>query len=238
MDVLITKLAIRDKLSAKERDQLCSLPSRIKEFAAGDDIVPEEVPVDFSTVILRGLSCRQKVFQDGRRQIVSFYIPGEFCDLHSYLLKKMEHGVLALSPCQVALVPHVRLRRITDEQPHLTRLLWISTLLDASIYREWVISMGRRSTFGRMAHLFCELFVRLRAIDLVTNFDYALPVTQTDLSDALGISLVHTNRTLALLRERGLVTFANRTVTIHDWEGLQRAGEFDPGYLHLDQQPR
>jgi CRP-like cAMP-binding protein len=238
MDVLITKMANRDALSAKEREHLAALPSRIREFAAGDEIVPEETTIDFSTVILRGLSCRQKVFHDGRRQIISFYVPGDFCDLHSYLLKKMEHGVQALSPCRVALVPHERLRKITDEEPHLTRLLWISTLIDASIYREWIISMGRRSTFGRMAHLFCEMFLRLQSVGLATDFEYPLPVTQTDLSDAMGISLVHTNRTVGALRQQGLVTFANRVVTIHDWEGLRRAAEFDPGYLRLERRPR
>jgi CRP-like cAMP-binding protein len=233
MEPLITKLAIRDPLTPKERDRLAALAARVKDYAPGDEIVPEETPIDFSTLMLQGVGCRQKVFQDGRRQIVAFHVPGDFCDLHSYLLKRMEHGVAALSPCQVAQVPHDRLRRITDEEPHLTRLLWISTLIDAAIYREWIISLGRRSAFSRLAHLFCELFVRLRAVGLTETFEYALPVTQSDLSDAMGISLVHTNRTLAQLRRKRLVTFANRMVTIHDWNALQRAAEFDPAYLHL-----
>jgi CRP-like cAMP-binding protein len=130
------------------------------------------------------------------------------------------------------------LRDITDNEPHLSRLLWISTLIDAAIHREWIISMGRRSTFGRLAHLFCELFVRLKVVGLTKGFEYPLPVTQTDLTDAMGISLVHTNRTLAALRQDSLVTFANRIVHIHDWDRLQRVAEFDPAYLHLEREPR
>jgi CRP-like cAMP-binding protein len=238
MERLITKLALRDDLTAKERDRLVALVSRVREFAPGDEIVREEIPVEHSSIILQGLSCRQKVLRDGRRQITAFHIPGDFCDLHSFMLKRMEHTVLAMTACRVALVPHERLVQVTNEEPHLTRMLWISTLIDAAIHREWIISMGRRSTFARLAHLFCELFVRLRTVGLTKGLEYSLPVTQSDLSDAMGISLVHTNRTLAALRQRGLVTFANRTVNIHDWAALQRAAGFDPTYLHLERQPR
>jgi CRP-like cAMP-binding protein len=139
-----------------------------------------------------------------------------------------------MSECEVAAIPHAQLDKIVRDSYHVTRLLWASTLIDASVFRQWIVSIGRRSADARLAHLFCELFLRFRMIGLTKDLSYPLAATQVDLADALGLSLVHTNKTCAKLRVAGLVTFAQRTVTIHDWDKLQNFAEFNPEYLHLE----
>jgi CRP-like cAMP-binding protein len=227
-------LAWTDRLSQDEKDRLVSSVSRIQSFAAREIIVPAETPVDFSSFILQGLSSREKVLSNGNRQITAFHLTGDFCDLHTYVLKSVPDSVVAMSNCEIAIVPHVRLDKIVRDSYHVARLLWASTLIDASIYRQWIVSIGRRSAMARLAHLFCELYLRFKMVGLTKGATYPLPVTQTDLSDVLGLSLVHTNRTCAALRLEELATFAQQTVTIHDWDKLQSVAEFSPEYLHLE----
>jgi CRP-like cAMP-binding protein len=134
----------------------------------------------------------------------------------------------------VAVIPHAQLDWIVRDSYHVARLLWASTLIDASVFRQWIVSIGGRSADARLAHLFCELFLRFRMVGLTKDLSYTLAATQTDLADALGMSLVHTNKTCAKLRRAGLATFVQRTVTIHDWDRLQNFAEFNPEYLHLE----
>jgi CRP-like cAMP-binding protein len=150
----------------------------------------------------------------------------------------LDHDVIALTRCQIGIVPHERLSDITETMPHLTRVLWLMTLIDAAVHREWIVGMGRRTATARIAHLFCELCARLDPVGLVKEHSYQLPVSQQQLSDALGLSLVHTNRMLASLRKNGLLTFADQTVTIRDWAGLMHLAQFDPSYLCLRLEPR
>src|SRR5262249_31700500 len=175
-----------------------------------------------------------KVLKNGARQITAFHLAGDFCDLHTFMLKTLPDSVIAMSACEVAMVPHSRLDKIFRESHHIARLLWASTLIDASVFRQWIVSIGRRSPTARLAHLFCELYLRFKMVGLTKDMRYPMPATQTDLSDVLGLSLVHTNRTCAALRTEGLATFGQRTVTIHDWDRLQRVAEFNPEYLHLE----
>jgi CRP-like cAMP-binding protein len=234
MERVFKRLAWTDRLSADEQDQLIGSFSRVQSFASGQTIVPAEVPVDFSSIILQGISSRQKVLENGGRQITAFHIAGDFCDLHTYVLKTLPDSVVAMSECEVVTIPHDKVDSIFRNSHHMAQLFWASTLIDAGIFRQWIISIGRRSPAARLAHLFCELFLRFQVVGLTKDYSYPLPVTQTDLSDVLGLSLVHTNRTCAALREEGLATFSQRRVTIHDWESLQRLAEFNPQYLHLE----
>ena len=217
----------------------CSKPrsstaiSSVQTFGPREIIVPAEVPVDFSSVILEGLSSREKILKNGARQITAFHLAGDFCDLHTYVLKTLPDSVVAMSACKVAIVPHSQLDKIFRESYHIARLCWASTLIDASVFRQWIVSIGRRSVTARLAHLFCELYLRFKMVGLAKDMSYPLPATQTDLSDVLGLSLVHTNRTCAKLRSEGLATFSRQTVTIHDWDKLQRLAEFNPEYLRL-----
>ena len=182
--------------------------------------------------MLEGFSARYKLLANGRRQITALHVPGDFVDLHSFLLARMDHGVVALTPCRIG----VELRVITDRYPNLTRLLWLTTLLDGAIHREWLVAMGRRSALGHTAHLICELFLRLKSIGRTEGNSMQLPITQAELGDTLGISTVHVNRVVQELRNQRLITWRGEKLTIDDWDGLREAAEFDPTYLHLGRQ--
>jgi CRP-like cAMP-binding protein len=238
VNVLERQLAIRDRLGRAERQAIRKLISEVKTFERGEDIVRDGDRPQHSSLILEGFCCRYKLLHDGRRQISAIHIAGDFCDLHAFPLKRMDHGVVATSACKVALVPHTRLRALTEDFPHLTRMFWLLTLIDAAGHRQWINSLGRRSKIGSAAHLFCEMFVRLRAVGLSDADSCPLPLTQQDLSDVLGMSLVHANRTLRSLRQRGLATLKANRLTIRDWDGLVKVAEFDPAYLHLELEPR
>lgn len=238
IDRLVLKLERRDAVSADERRVLESAVARIDSYAADEDVIVEGVPQTESRLQLDGVTCRYKAMSDGRRQIMELHFGGDFVDLHSFTLKKLDHNVGAITRVSFAIVPHAALREITETQPHLTRLLWLMTMLDAAVQREWVVSAGRRSAISRIAHLFCELFVRLEVAGLTDGKCYPLPLTQEDMADVCGLTPVHVNRTLQELRAGGTVEWQRGTVTIKDWPALQAIAEFDPAYLYLERQPR
>ncbi|WP_243369184.1 Crp/Fnr family transcriptional regulator [Microvirga solisilvae] len=235
---LVLKLEQRDRLSDDEKRVLESAISRVRVVEADEDIVHEGEHPSESSLLLDGYAARYKIFSNGRRQITAIHVPGDFVDLHSFLLKVMDHGVLALTPCRVAVVPHVALERITDEHPHLTRLLWLSTLVDGAIHREWLTTMGRLSATAQMAHFICELFLRLKAVGRTDGDTIQLPLTQAELGDTLGLSTVHVNRVLQELRKEGLIRWQGDALTILDWERLEKVGEFTPTYLNLQHEHR
>jgi CRP-like cAMP-binding protein len=235
---LISALEARDRLSAAERDILLTMAARERSVPAKEDIVREGTRPQDSCLVLSGLSARYHILADGRRQITAIHVRGDFVDLHSLLLGTMDHGVVALTDCRVAFVPHAVLRDITETQPHLTRLLWLLTLIDAAIHRRWIVAAGRLQAPGQLAHLICELYTRLDLVGAASNLSFEFPVSQVELSDALGLSSVHVNRTLRELRDRGLITWENSQVTITNWAGLKACAEFDPTYLNLQQTPR
>ena len=235
---LLLKLRVRDVIGREEEEVLRASVAEIREYPAGRAIVRSGTTLSASTLLVDGLVARYKDLADGQRQIMELHVAGDFVDLHGFLLKRLDHNVGALTPARIALVPHDALRGITETHPHLGRMLWFSTLLDAAIHREKILSIGRRSAIARIAHIFCELLVRLRLVGLADETGYALPLTQADLADVTGLTSVHVNRMLKKLRDGGLLTFRGSTVTIGDWEGLQRVAEFDPTYLHLERRPR
>ena len=238
IDKLLLKLRLRDDVSAAEERTLRDLVETTCDVAANRTVVREGETLDVSVLLLDGLMCRYRDLKDGARQIAELHVGGDFVDLHGFTLKTLDHNVMTLTPCRIAFVPHERLRRVTEEQPHLTRLLWFSTTLDAAIHREWVMSLGRRSSLARLAHLFCELKVRLEIIGLTDGLSYDLNLTQTTVAECLGLTPVHVNRTLKQLRETGAVEFRSGRVTIHDWDRLTAIADFEPDYLHLKRLPR
>jgi CRP-like cAMP-binding protein len=221
-------------ISDTERQMLEAAVARTQDFAPRQMIVRENVPLTNCTLLLDGVVHRYKDTPEGRRQILAIHIPGDFVDLHSYPLKRLEHNVAAITACRVAILPHPEVRSLTERSPTLTELLWRSTLIDAAINREWIVSVGARGAAVRIAHLFCEMKVRMERAGLLSGNSFALPLTQTDLGDATGLTPVHTNRMLRRLRVDGLAEFRAGMVTIHDWEGLKALGEFDTGYLFCD----
>ncbi len=204
----------------------------------GEDIVREGDRPTESILLLEGFAARYDILRKGKRQITALHIPGDFVDLHSFLVKKMDHAVLAITPCSVAGVPHEILRDITENHPHLTRLLGVNLAVDAAIHRQWIVSMGRRSALEHTAHLLCEMLLRLRAVGLTEDHSFKLPLTQAELGDALGLSTVHVNRVVQDLRKEGLITWRGDTLVIDDWERLQELAEFDPTFLSLETEPR
>ncbi|MBD3834110.1 Crp/Fnr family transcriptional regulator [Brevundimonas bullata] len=236
-NALIEKLTRRDVVSASEIAALAEVLDPPRRVDAHVDIVLEHAYTEHSILLLEGFTARYSTLSDGRRQITEINVAGDFVDLHSLLMKQMDHGVVTLCPCVIAHAPHSRLRRLTEEHAHLTRLLWLDTIVDAAIHRQWLVAMGRRSGLGHLAHLVCELFTRLSAVGLTEGQTFNLPLTQTVLSDALGLSTVHVNRLIAELRREGLVRWSNPQVEILDWPRLSQIAEFDPTYLRLHSQP-
>jgi CRP-like cAMP-binding protein len=164
---------------------------------------------------------------------MAMHIPGDFCDLHSFILKRMDHNIAALGQCRIAKFSHAVIHEITERYPRLGRALWWDTAVDGAIMREWMISMGRRSAYEQIAHLLCELLVRLRSVGLVSDDSYEMPATQAELGDAFGLSTVHVNRILQELRREGLIVFKNKRVTIPDLDRLKEAAGFDAAYLYV-----
>lgn len=234
----ILNLEYRDRLSAEERSVIEQGFSRHRRVAAKSDIVSEGARPTDSCLMLSGYSIRYHVLGDGRRQITAMHIPGDFVDLHSLLLDRMDHSVGALTDCVVALMPHEYLRRVTETHPHLARMLWLSTLIDAAVHRRWLVAAGRLSAVGRIAHFVCEMFVRLRVVHMCDGYTFRLPINQAELSDAMGLSVVHVNRTIQDLRKQGMIAWHGDEVKILDWDRLQEAAEFDPTYLNVVMEPR
>jgi CRP-like cAMP-binding protein len=235
---LLMKLRARDLVGNDEEQVLRDAIAEVRELPAGRVIVRAGTILSESTLLFDGFVCRYKDLADGQRQIMEIHVPGDFLDLHGFLLKRIDHNVAAMTPVRYAAVPHDALRRISEGYPHLTRILWFSTLLDAAIHREKIISIGRRSAIARIAHLFCELYVRLKLVGLAAGNRYALPLKQADLADATGLTSVHVNRMLRKLRNEEILTFRGGEAVIHDWDRLQHLAEFNPTYLHLERRPR
>jgi len=235
---LLLKLRLRDGLSDHEADVLADAVEGIEVCEANQLLVAAGAPLNHSTLLIEGFVARHKDLADGQRQITELHVAGDFVDLHGYLLKRLEHHVSTLTPARIAFVPHSALTGITEREPHLGRLLWLSTLMDAAVQRERILSIGRRSAVARIAHLMCELFVRLGVVSLTQGNSFRLPLTQLDLADASGLTSVHVNRMLRRLRTEGLMTFRGGIVEIHDLERLEQAAEFDRSYLFLTSEPR
>lgn len=234
-DRMVRKLERRAVLDASDRDALCSLNFKQKTMKAGSYIVREGMMAEESALVLEGFAFRQKLTKEGSRQIVSFHIPGDFVDLEGSLLKVADHNVQALTRCEIASIPVREIISLIDTHPRVARALWVDTLIDASIYREWVMNVGRRTAKQRLAHLLCEFAKRLELAGLGGEHGFALPMTQEHLADATGLTSVHVNRSLKALEAEGLIVRHHRFVQIPDWERLRDSSGFSELYLHLDQ---
>ena len=234
----LAKLRKRDEISADEEAAICGAVSQMRRVGADEIFIRAHEELNESTLILDGWAARTRDLSNGQRQITELHVAGDFADLHSFTLKRLDHDVVAMSPCLLGRVPHERLREISEQFPHLTRVFWFSTNLDAAIHREWQVSLGRRSTTAAMAHLFCELRVRLDIVGKVRDDSYDFPLTQNELAQCLGITAVHANRTLQELRGQQLITLRYRKLTIHDRRALEQLAEFDPAYLYLERKAR
>src|SRR3982751_6676247 len=190
----ILKLKARDAMSGEEERILADAVVRWEDVPSDRIVVRGGEELTCSILLIDGLMCRYKDLRNGERQIMELHVPGDFLDLHSYLLKRLDHNVISLVASRIAIVPHSNLVSITELHPHLGRLLWLSTLIDAAIHREWLVSLGRRSAIARVAHLFCEMHARLLLVEMADETGFPLRMTQTDLAECLGLTSVHVNR--------------------------------------------
>lgn len=227
------------RLSSADRAFLTRAASeRLRKFGPRVDIVREgERPKDVQLVIA-GWACRYKQLEDGRRQVVSFFLPGDICDLNIFILREMDHSIGSITDVTIADLSREFFEEISAGYPRIVTALWWESLVDAAIQREWTLNLGQRTALERMAHLLCELFFRLRLAGLTSGDSCDLPLTQADLADASGLSKVHVNRTLQELRSANLIVLKGRTLVVPDLRRLMDAGLFNANYLHMEREGR
>jgi CRP-like cAMP-binding protein len=226
------KLERRFAFSPEDRSAFLALPASVKRLEVGSYIVREADIARSCCVLLTGFAYRHKIVGDGARQILSIQVPGDFVDLQNSFLGIADHNVQMLTAGDVALIPALALRNITYSHPAIGRAMLLDTLVDGSIFREWIANVGRRDARTRVAHLLCEFAVRLQALGKNEALTYHLPMTQEQLADATGLTPVHVNRMLQSLRHEGFISTHKGVVTIKNWAGLVSVGDFSTAYLH------
>ena len=230
----LKKLRKRFEISADEERAIRGAVADTRKVGADKVLIREGQELNESLLLVSGWLARSKDLAGGERQMTELHITGDFPDLHGFTLKRLDHDILTLCDCTLAVVPHDRMRQMTERFPRLGRIYWFMTNMDAAIHREWALSLGKRSAISRMAHLFCELYVRLDVVEQTRGDSYDFPLTQRELAECLGLTAVHANRTLQELRRRGLIALENRQVSMLDRSGLESVAEFDPSYLYLE----
>jgi CRP-like cAMP-binding protein len=230
----LRKLSYWQKIGEADRTAFLALPHTIRTLEPNHYIVREFDRAEHSCVMLSGFSFRHKLVAGGHRQIVSIHMKGEAVDLQNSMLGKADHSVQMLTRGKVAMIPRAEIEKIAFERPAIGKAMWIDTLVDGSIFREWIANVGRRDARTRVAHLLCEFSLRLKVAGLTERTDYEMPMTQEQLADATGLTSVHVNRTIKKLEADGLIERSSpRSVVIGDWRKLADVGDFNSAYLHL-----
>jgi len=234
LDPMVRKLEYRQKFDDADRAALLALPFTVKTVEPSHYVVREFDRATHSCLLLSGFAIRHKIVAGGARQILSIHMKGEMVDLQNSLLGTADHSVQMLTVGKVAMIPRADIERVAFQRPAVGRAMWVDTLVDASIFREWIANVGRRDARTRIAHLLCEFALRLKVAGLGEQTNYEMPMTQEQLGDATGLTSVHINRTLKALEGERLIERANpRSITIGDWRKLAEAGDFNSAYLHL-----
>jgi CRP-like cAMP-binding protein len=235
LERVLRRLETRGPLQDADRKAIRALPFAYRTLDAGAYLVREGEPPEQCALLLSGFAYRHKVTGEGGRQIMSVHMAGEFLDLQNSFLAVADHNVQMLTRCEVALVPVPAIQKLAEQHPLIGRAMWIDTLIDAAIFREWIVNVGRRDSTTRIAHLLCEFALRLEAAGLARDHRYELPMTQEQLADAVGLTPVHVNRVLKELGRMGLIDRNKRAVTIVNWNRLREAGDFSSRYLHFEE---
>ena len=233
MNPLSRRLSHFIDLDAGDQAALDHLCENVRRIPRHSDVISEGDRPDHTHLVLEGWAARYKIVPSGARQITAFLIPGDFCDRHVGLLGEMDHSIGAITPLKVADLSHARIEAMMHSHPRLGRAFWWSTLVDEAVLRSWIVSLGRRSARERIAHLMCELHLRMSNVGLVKHGEFRMPLTQEQLGDAMGLTSVHVNRMLRSLRSDGLITWASGDLVIQDIDRLRHVAGFDPNYLHL-----
>ncbi|WP_454887097.1 Crp/Fnr family transcriptional regulator [Sphingomonas oryzagri] len=232
MHPLLIKLQTLQDFGQEDRTLIESLTHDVRRIPAGSDIISEGARPEYAHVMIEGWSCRYQLLPDGGRQITAFLVPGDLCDAHVAILDRMDHSIGALTTSRVAFIPRIGMERLF-ERPAIAKALWWASLVDAAILRAWVVNLGRRDAFDRVAHLVCEMHARLSNVGMAGGGTFVLPLTRADLGDALGLTPVHIGRVLRLLRDQCIMTFEQKNIVITDVAQLMHAGDFRIDYLHL-----
>lgn len=223
------------RLTESDRQVLDDFVQNPRTIPPRTDLIREgDKPKDVF-LILEGFACRYKITADGKRQIMAYLVPGDICDLHVFVLKRMDHNIGTLSPCKVVNVPRERILAFL-ERPALSLAFSLAVLTDMAVLREWLVNLGQRPAEERVAHVLCELLLRLRVVGLADGEAFELPITQRDLADTMGLSAVHLNRVLQRLRKAKLISWKGDHLVVLDPDGLVAFSGFDPNYLHLSDQ--
>ena len=233
LDLLVRKLSIHAPLDAEDRSAILALPYMLKRLEPQTYTVREGDPPTQCGVLVSGFALRQKTNGDGGRQIVAIHIPGEALDFQNLFLDVADHNVQMLTRGEVAFVARSEFQKIARARPNVGHAMIVAILVEASIFREWVLNIGRRDARSRIAHILCEFAARLEAHGLAEDYGYQLPMTQEQLADAVGLTSVHVNRTLKALEADGLITRERRFIRFPDWERMRDIADFSDNYLHL-----
>jgi CRP-like cAMP-binding protein len=238
-DVLALRLQAYTKLSQDDLQAIDRLSRRgVRDLGARRDLIREGDEPRSIFLMLDGWACRYKTLPDGRRQVVGLFIPGDICDLNIYILKEMDHNIGAISQVKVAEIARDDFEQLMRDHPRVTQALLWDELVNLAVQREWTLNVGQRTAYERIAHLLCEMFLRLRAVGLTDGASCHFPMTQVDIADATGLTAVHVNRTLQELRRDGLIELQSKTLAIPDLKRLQSAAMFNENYLHLNREGR
>jgi CRP-like cAMP-binding protein len=238
-DILTRKLKEHTRLSAQDVAALQGLSHTSRDLAANEDIVRQGDRPHVAALVVSGMLARYHTRPAGNRQYISFHIAGDMPDSQSLFLDQMDHSVCAMGTgAVISLFPHREILRMFETRPPVGYAIWRETLIDAAIFREAITNNSSRPVRTRIAHFMCEQFYRARAAGLGTENSCKLPISQMQLGETLGISVVTTNRNVQRLRRSGVMEFRNGMLTVHNWEKLMALGEFDSRYLHLTRQNR
>ena len=232
-ELLVARLQSHLQLDQADQTGLLGLPARMHRIPGRSSDLAGTLASDHIHVLVDGFACRYRDLPDGRRQIISLLVAGDVIDLRRFVLGGEQSPLAALSPVGIAAIPDASLFALLETAPRITRALWSTTLIEESISREWLVSIGKRSAIERVAHLLCETYLRLAAVGHNDGHRFPLPLTQSELADALGLSTVHVNRTLQELRRLNLIAFHSGIVDLFDFSALAQLGLFSPEYLHL-----
>ena len=236
---MVRKLAYWSELDAVDEAAILALPCRTRKIERYAYIVRERERTTHSCLIVSGFAIRHKIVAGGARQIVAVHMKGDMVDLQNSFLRVADHSVQTLTASEVAFIPREAIKTLAFNRPNVGMAMWFDTLVDASVFREWIANVGRRDAHARIAHLLCEFSLRLKVAGLGTATDYELPMTQEHIADCVGLTPVHVNRTLKQLQAEKLITrTSSRSVTIGDWSKLAEAGDFDSTYLHFAEEEK
>jgi CRP-like cAMP-binding protein len=234
---LATRLAALSPLDSSDKEAVLGLPYSMRTARAHEYIIREGDKAEHSCLVLTGFLMRHKVVAHGARQIVSVHMAGDMANLQNSLLGRADHSVQALTDADLVMIPGSAIVALAAARPGVAMAMWLDTLIDGAIFREWIANVGRRSASARLGHILCEFAIRQEAAGLAQRSKYDLPLSQEQLADAAGLTPVHINRTLKALENAGLIERDRRAVTIRDWDALRRAADFDPAYLYLEITP-